>query len=155
MADQYSDEDEDESGSTLRRRLEETLDKNRELSSELSGLKAQAIVQEHGYSLVKPEDLDGVTPDEMIERAEAVQQERLGERDALARDILSNRGLSGSELDQAVNDFLTPSESDTSAYSRAKETSAIGGSAAPLRDPRSLHGLDAIEYALGQKDKGR
>jgi len=143
-----------ESGSSLRRKLEAQLEKNQELSKELSSYKAQAVIVENGFSLVKPEDISDAKPDEMISAAEAVQEKRLSEREDVVRDILSQKGFTGEELDQAAQEMLNPSDADLSAYSRAKETSAIGGNATPLKDPRTIQpGLSRIEYALESKAK--
>lgn len=151
----YDDDDDvDESGSTLRRRLEETLDRNKALTTELTGLKAKSLIEEHGHRLVKPEDLDGVEPDQMADRAQALQEERQTQQVDLARDMLAQRGLAGDELEAAVADFLSPSSGqDTAAFGRVKETSAVGGNAARLVNPDALHGLDAIEFALQQRSK--
>ena len=147
------DEDVGESGSSLRRKLEETLTRERQLTTELSGLKAKELITENGYGLVKVEDLIGVALGEMDTKAEELQQERAGQQVDLARDMLAKRGLQGDELDRAVEDFLAPGSApgDAAARTRAKERSAVGGSAAPLRDASSLMGLDAIEHALRTK----
>ena len=146
----YGDEDIEESGSSLRRKLEETLTRERQLTTELSGLKAKELITERGYGLVKVEDLVDVNLDEMSTKAEELQQERAGQQADLARDMLAKRGLQGEELEQAVADFLSPGSApgDAAARTRAKEMSAVGGSAAPLQDASGLVGLDAIEHAV-------
>ena len=137
--DGYEDEAGRESGSSLRRKLEETLTRERQLTTELSGLKAKELITEHGYGLVK-----------MSTKAEELQQERAGQQADLARDMLAKRGLQGVELDRAVEDFLAPGSGsgDAAAHTRAKEMSTVGGSSAPLRDASGLLGLDAIDHAL-------
>lgn len=153
MAYDDEEEDVDESGSSLRRKLEETLDKNRDLTTKLTGLTAKSLIEEHGHNLVKPEDLEGVDLSEMSDTAERLQQERSSQQADLARDMLARQGLAGDELDKAVTDFLSPEATGrgTAAHGRAREVAAIGGTAAPLVNPDALHGLDAIEFALGQK----
>ena len=83
----YGDEDIEESGSSLRRKLEETLTRERQLTTELSGLKAKELITERGYGLVKVEDLVDVNLDEMSTKAEELQQERAGQQADLARDL--------------------------------------------------------------------
>ena len=95
----------DESGSSLRQKLEETLEENRRITTELSGLKASSLIEEHGYGLVKLEDLDGVALDEMADTALKLQEERQVQQVDLARDMLARRGLDGADLDKAVEDF--------------------------------------------------
>ena len=143
------DEDyEEESGSTLRQKLESTLKENQQLTNELSGLKAKELISEHGYGLVKPEDLQGVSLSEMAERAEVLQGERQAMQADLAKDMLAKRGLEGDELDKAVNDFLAPEASDAAAHSRAREVAAVGGVSTPANNTQNLMGLDAIDAAL-------
>ena len=99
---------------------------------------------------MKLEDLDGVALDEMADTALKLQEERQVQQVDLARDMLARRGLDGADLDKAVEDFLAPAGSNVSsaAHGRVKATSAIGGTAAPLRDTSTLVGLDAIEAGL-------
>jgi hypothetical protein len=139
---------EEESGSTLRQKLESTLKENQELTSELSGLKAKELISEQGYGLVKPDDLMGVSLSEMAERAEALQGERQAMQADLAKDMLAKRGLEGDELERAVNDFLAPEAQDTAAHSRAREVAAVGGVSTPANNTQNLMGLDAIDAAL-------
>ncbi len=139
---------EEESGSTLRQKLESTLKENQELTSELSGLKAKELISEQGYGLVKPEDLTGVSLSEMAEKAEALQGERQAMQADLAKDMLAKRGLEGDELERAVNDFLAPEAQDTAAHSRAREVAAVGGVSTPANNTQNLMGLDAIDAAL-------
>lgn len=139
---------EEESGSTLRQKLESTLKENQELTSELSGLKAKELISEQGYGLVKPEDLTGVSLSEMAEKAEVLQGERQAMQADLAKDMLAKRGLEGDELERAVNDFLTPESQDTAAHSRAREVAAVGGNSTPANNTQNLMGLDAIDAAL-------
>lgn len=141
-------DDVEESGSHLRQKLESTLKENKELTSELSGLKAKELITEQGYGLVKPEDLQGVNLSEMAERAEALQGERKVMQADLAKDMLAKRGLEGEELERAVNDFLAPESQDTAAHSRAREVASVGGIATPSRNTDNLIGLDAIDAAL-------
>ena len=150
--DDFEDDFEGESGSSLRRKLEEAYNDNRQLTTQLTGLTAKELSQEHGYGLVKVEDLLDTKLDEMAERAEQLQAERSGQQTDLARDMLAKRGLVGAELDKAVEDFLAPvGTGDVSAHTRTREVAAIGGTAAPLRETSGLMGLDAIEHALRTK----
>tara|TARA_B100000470_G_scaffold215097_1_gene197039 strand:+ start:595 stop:1053 length:459 start_codon:yes stop_codon:yes gene_type:complete len=150
--DDFEDDFEGESGSSLRRKLEETLTRERQLTTELSGLKAKELITENGYGLVKVEDLVDVDLDQMSTKAEELQQERSGQQVDLARDVLAKRGLVGAELDKAVEDFLAPvGTGDVGAHTRTREVAAIGGTAAPLRETSGLMGLDAIDHALRTK----
>lgn len=66
-----------ESGSSLRAKLEGALDANKTLTAELAREKAHRVISEKGLDLVSPEDFEGASPDEIAEKAEALQQTRL------------------------------------------------------------------------------
>ena len=148
------------SGGALRQKLEETLDQNKSLSSELSGLKAQAVIQQHGLSLVEPTDLDGVDIGQLEQRALEIQEDRRGQQEKLARDLLAKRGLEGDELDRQVEDFLGPapdsgSHADADAFNRARQVGAMSGQPTPAINPEKLTGVQAIEWALENKPSRR
>jgi hypothetical protein len=152
----YADDDgqEQESGSSLRQKLETTLQENKELTSRLSGYEAGAVISDNGYDLVKPQDLENVKPSEMADRAKELHEERQTQQVELARQMLSRKGFEGEELDREVEAFLdVPAGRDVAAHARVKETSSVGGSTAPVKDPRSLFGLDSIEAALSKQTK--
>jgi len=155
MDDYDDDEVTEETGSTLRRKLEETISENRQLTAELSNLKAQEVIAENGYSLVKVDDLLDVNLSEMTEKASLIQEERTNQQVDLAKDMLARKGYEGDELDKAVNDFLTPTQTpakqDVAAHQRTRTVSAIGGNATPVNDTTDLMGLDAIDAALRGK----
>ena len=94
------------SGSTLRTKLEEALAENRRLSERLVTLEAEKVIEAHGKGLVKPEDLKGVRPDQLEARVKELAEQRLEERKSVVREILEAQGLTGEELDAAVEDFL-------------------------------------------------
>tara|TARA_R100000315_G_C5219618_1_gene131795 strand:- start:814 stop:1266 length:453 start_codon:yes stop_codon:yes gene_type:complete len=148
------------SGGALRQKLEETLDQNKSLSSELSGLKAQAVIQQHGLSLVEPTDLDGVDIGQLEQRALEIQEDRRGQQEKLARDLLAKRGFEGDELDRQVEDFLGPapdsgSHADADAFNRARQVGAMSGQPTPAINPEKLTGVQAIEWALENKPSRR
>jgi len=148
------------SGGALRQKLEETLDQNKSLSSELSGLKAQAVIQQHGLSLVEPTDLDGVDIGQLEQRAQEIQEDRRGQQEKLARDLLAKRGYEGDELDRQVEDFLGPapdsgSHADADAFNRARQVGAMSGQPTPAINPEKLTGVQAIEWALENKPSRR
>jgi len=66
--DQVDDLDELD-GSTLRKKLEKALGENKKLRDDVAGFKARSVITEKGFTLVKPEDLAGVDPDKVEERA--------------------------------------------------------------------------------------
>ncbi len=148
------------SGGTLRHKLEETLEQNRSLTSELSGLKAQEVIQQHGLSLVEPTDLVGVDIGQLEERAREIHEDRRGMQEKLARDLLAKRGFEGDELDRQVEDFLGPasdsgSHADAEAFDRAHKVGVMSGQPTPVINPEKLTGVQAIEWALENKPSKR
>ena len=93
-------------GGTLRKKLEEALSTNRSLEQEVVTSRAEKAIREHGYSLVKPEDLEGVSVDEVEAKAKQIHEEKLNRRTETVREILSDKGLEGEQLDSAVEKFL-------------------------------------------------
>ncbi len=148
------------SGGTLRQKLEETLEQNKSLRTELTGLKAQEVIQQHGLSLVEPTDLDGVDIGQLEERAREIQEDRRGQQEKLARDLLTKRGFEGDELDRQVEDFLGPasdsgSHADAEAFDRAHKVGVMSGQPTPVINPEKLTGVQAIEWALENKPSKR
>lgn len=145
--------EEKEGGSGLRRKLEETLAQNRKLTAEYASLAAKELIRENGWSLVKPEDLAGVSPEELATKAEELQVERLEQRRSVARDMLAQRGLEGRELEAAVDEFLAPPEKKPAQDSGWDDVIRIGrgGAPVPATDESKLHGRQAIAHALTKK----
>jgi len=90
----------------------------------------------------------------MAETAQTLHSERQAQQVELAKEMLSRKGFEGEELDREVEAFLdVPAGPDVAAHARVKEASQVGGSTAPVKDPRSLFGLDSIEAALAKQTK--
>jgi hypothetical protein len=99
-------------GGTLRKKLEEAISENQSLSQEVVTLKAGTVIEEHGLSLVEPDDLKGVAPDQLETKAKELHKQRYEARVDTVKSVLAERGLEGDELDAAVKDFIgaVPSE---------------------------------------------
>ncbi len=94
------------SGGVLRSKLEEALAENETLAKQVVTSRAEKAIGEHGYGLVKPEDLVGVSPDNVEAKAKELQEQRTQARADVVRSVLVERGLEGDELDEAVLGFL-------------------------------------------------
>ncbi|MBO59907.1 MAG: hypothetical protein CL440_06855 [Acidimicrobiaceae bacterium] len=158
----FDDEDEisQMSGGALRQKLEQTLEENKLLASELSGLKAHEVISEHGLSLVEPTDLKGVDISQLEQRAREIQEDRRAQQEKLARDLLAKRGYEGEELESQLQDFLgsepvAPTHADAEAITRAQQVGAVSGQPTSIINPETLSGVAAIEYALEQKENKR
>lgn len=142
------DDDEQESAKTLRAKLERALVENRTL-------KAEKILKEGSFNLVKPEDLAKVDTDKLEEAAQKLQEERAEIQKGLIRDTFAKRGLEGDDLDAAVNEFLGEPADGESVIDRITETASIGGQRPPVVNASKLTGIAAIEAGLEANDKRR
>lgn len=97
-----------EGGRGLRKILEAALAENRTVTGRLATLEAKEAIEEHGWSLVKPEDLAGVDVDDILAKGEALQAEKLSQQAELARSVFERKGLEGEALEEAVQEFLAP-----------------------------------------------
>ncbi len=93
-------------GGFLRSKLEETLERNKELEQIATSAAAETAISEKGYGLVKPEDLVGVPPEQVETKAKALQEQRLEARTAAVRSVLVERGLKDEELEAALKGVL-------------------------------------------------
>lgn len=94
------------SGGFLRTKLEEALEENKDLSKQISTARATTAISEHGYSLVKPEDLAGVPPDQVEAKAKELQGQRIEARTQAVKSVLVERGLKDEELEAALEGVL-------------------------------------------------
>jgi hypothetical protein len=140
--------EEREGGTGLRKFAEAAQADWRKTQVELTNLKAERLIQEHGYHLVTAEDLAGVPLSDLESRAEAVEAEKLESQRALARDMLARKGIEGDELDRAVDELLAPTPDNDKARQRAAAASRAGGVPTPLVDVTQLHGVEAIRHGL-------
>jgi hypothetical protein len=139
----------EEGGKGLRQRLEDALRENRTISQELAQRRSREVISEQGLSLVKPEDLEGLSADELEEKAQAIQLERSEAQVQLARDVFAKKGLDGDELDAAVREFLSVEEGiDDDPYQRVRQVTQAGGQVVPAVNEQKLHGIDAIKAGL-------
>lgn len=155
----------EEGGRGLRQRLEDTLAELTVANKERSSLKAAKVIQDNGLTLVTEQDLAGVSVDELEAKAVAVQAEKAEAQKALARSVFEQKGLEGSELDAAVEDFLKPAEGAVEqAAGAAGQTpppnyGKIPGQ--PPSDPRQVpvdanaSGLDLLRAAEEQSQKSK
>ena len=139
-----------EGGTGLRKWAEAVQKETRSTMSELATLKAAKVIQEHGYHLITAEDLTGVPVADLEAKAEALEGEKLESQRELARDMLTRKGLTGDELDRAVDEFLVPAADDAKARERAAQAARTGGVPTPLVNPTELHGVDAIRHGLSK-----
>lgn len=141
-----------EGGRGLRARLEAALAELKDSRQERASLKAEKVIGDHGLSLVKPEDLAGVSVDDLEERAKALQAERIEAQKDLARSVFAKKGLEGDELEAAVEDFIAPVTESNPTPEGAEELPDIlefgrmPGNVSDPRIPRLDEGMSGVDY---------
>lgn len=140
-------------GGTLRSKFEEALKTISSQTSELAGYRAKEVIGSEGLSLVKPEDLSGVSDlEEMKAKAVELENQRKAAQVDLAKEMFARRGLDGEELEQAVQEFLAPSAGEASTGFETLQS--IPGGGQPVKPSlENLHGIDAMAAALASKQK--
>lgn len=152
MADDPSNDD--QSGSTLRQKLEAALAENASLKTTLGVSMASQVIREKGFTHVKPDDLKGVDLEHIEARAEAIQQEKQKFLEESLKATFQAQGISDDEeLTQRVQAVLGPQAAqevaEAAAYGRVQ--SVVGGTPAPVVNPNQVHGREAIRVALEQR----
>lgn len=151
----------EESGSTLRAKLEEALAREREMASELARYKAAELITQKGLKYVTPEDLAGVPLGELEDRASKLQEERQKVFELAIRRSFEAAGIAGDELEAQVKAFMegqiqAPAQSApdefTDAMRRASQVAQMGG-APPARNPETMTSLEKIEAGLRQAQR--
>jgi hypothetical protein len=151
------DQDEQESGSSLRKKLEEALGTNKKLASELASVKAREVITTKGLDLVEPDDLAGVSLDDLEERAQQLQEQRLGVVRRYMERQLASQGLDGEDLSAAVEAALSGSPGadaeggdaeEMERFARVRQLGSVGGTPVPAQNLDKLHGYEAIEAGL-------
>lgn len=151
MAEVIDEIDEQATPQDLRSKLEAALKENRKLQSDVNQFRAKETLAAKGFDLVKPEDLNGVKPDEIEARAEQIQNERKQLQQDLLRDALKKQGYDGEALDEMLSGFAADKSAETTEAEQVAQARALGhaaGKPAPLVDTSKLHGLDAIRAGL-------
>ena len=153
---QLDEVEREQGGKGLRKILEAALDENRQAYQRLATVDAKDVIDQHGLTLVKPEDLAGVTGD-LTEAAQKLQAEREAQRQEVLRSVLAERGLEGDALDEALGDLLKPTgDAGGSGWSTVQEVAAIGGQRLNVTpDPENMSGLDLLIQAEAESARKR
>ena len=85
------------------------------------------------FKFVKPEDLDGVEPDQIVTKAQEVEAARKEASDGLLREALVSRGVAvDSDLESALSALTggteAPAVTDDGAAARLALVGSLGGS---------------------------
>ena len=133
-------------GGDLRSQLESSLAENKELKESYASMAAEMAASEH--DLVSPDDLKGVAPDEMAAKAAELQQAKVEDQRNTVSKALEAKGLSGDDLEKAVDDLLNPeADSGLDVVARARQM-GVGGATVPAQDPSSMSPLEKLEAGV-------
>ena len=149
---------EEETGSGLRRKLEDAVASNRKLEDALRAERSARIVAEKGLSLVKPEDLEGVDLDKLEERATQIHNERHAQQSELLRKALESKGFEGDQIEDMVQEALGQASTETpeaQALARARSLGSVDSRPVPLVDTENVHGEDAIRAHFEKEERKR
>jgi len=158
MADDFDSEEEKESGTSLRKKLETTLGENAKLKEQLVELAGKQLITEKGYKLVSVEDLKGVSLSELETKAQELETQKAAAEAETVRRVLASKGLADSELEQAVEALLGKSEEQqqTEALSRiAGLGRAMGTPPSKVDETKGLFGRSRLEAAYAKESNSR
>jgi hypothetical protein len=146
-------------GKGLRKQLEAALAANRQLQEQLSTFQAEKVLSDKGFTLVKPEELKGVAPDQIEAHAQKLQTERAALQQELLKDALTKLGI---EVDgDALEDVVAgaaPKNTETTEADAASRIRGLGRQdtrpVTPI-NPDKLHGFDAIRAGIEQNARNK
>lgn len=148
----------EQTGGKLRQKLEQTIADNKALTERLSVHDAREFLADKGMTLVKPEDLKGIAPDQFEAHATKVQEDRRTMQEDLLREALGRQGLDGEELDEALANMVAkqaPQTEDAEATQRARLVGSVAGTPVPRIDPSKVVGFDAIKAGIEAQARKR
>ena len=132
-----------ETGSELRERLEAALAENKALRGTTASVVASA------YKYVRPEDLDGIDPGQLMDKAKEVEAARTEERRRIFEETAKELGL-----DISTQPSAPPGKDDSA--SRFASLGSLTGT--PLKPPdpgEGLVGPDRVEAVLQARNEAR
>jgi len=134
-----------ETGGELRAKLEAALDENKNLKSSVSSLTAEKVIRDSNLTYVKPEDLSGLSTDEMVAKATELEASKAAQAEELAAKFLAAKGVTLDQIDGAAAG-QKPAETAT----RVASLGSLPGTR-PKPDFEGLHGADLL-YAAYNAD---
>jgi hypothetical protein len=137
-----------ESGGSLREKLEAALATNATLATQVASYQAKDLISAKGYKHVTAEELQGVKLDEIEAKAAEIEQTKVAQREAVLREVLGDK-VDKADLDAMVKSLVGDQGNDgAEALDRIR---AIGKQAAvPVSKPEdaTLFGPSKIRAAF-------
>lgn len=152
MAEDFDSEDEKESGSSLRKKLEAALKERDEAVQAAVSAKAQVLISEKGYKHLTAEDLHGVSLSELEAKAEELETQKTAADAAAIRRVLEAKGFKDSELEEAVKGLLGDGQQiDTNAtQDRIRDAARLQGTPPAQIQDKGLSGKDLLYAAYAK-----
>jgi hypothetical protein len=147
-SDDDEDGGEDLTPKGLRKKLEDTLGQLKEVTGQLQSERATRVIQEKGLTLVKPEDLKGVSLEELDKKAEEIQAERNNQKLEVLKDVFRLQGVAEEDLDAKASALLAPPTAEDPVFALGKLMSTPGTPITGKADMETLTGRDKLEAAF-------
>jgi hypothetical protein len=151
MAEDFDSEDEKESGSSLRKKLEAALKERDEALKVAIASKAQVLIGEKGYKHLTAEDLAGVSLSDLEAKADELEAQKAAADAAALRRVLEAKGFKDSELDQAMKGLLGDEPDQNATQDRIRDAARLQGTPPPQIQDKGLMGRDLLYAAYAQK----
>lgn len=144
-------ENDQESGGSLRKTLEETLKERNELASQLVGYRAQDLIVSKQWQHVTAEDLKNVKLEELEAKGAELETSKAALKEAVLKEVLEAQGIAGDDLTAAIEALVGKTRGDdtTAALARMRAATSAPGSAPGKPEQSGLFGASRIRAALG------
>lgn len=145
-------DDDQESGSKLRDKLEAEIARSRELTSQLVGYKAREVIEAKQWQHVTAEDLKGVGLEELEAKGAELEASKAALKESVLKEVLSKQGITGEDLDAAIGQLVgkvSPADDTTAALARMRAAQSAAGTAPGKLDTPGVFGASRIRAALG------
>ncbi|HKZ20288.1 MAG TPA: hypothetical protein VJQ57_09275 [Acidimicrobiia bacterium] len=144
----------EESGGQLRKKLEAQIAKNKELTAELRKFAAKDLISAKGFKHVKPDDLVGVKPDDLEEKAAEIEEAKVKEQETILRNALVDRGIPEDEIEQRLADLTGDTNAQArQAAARVTELSRTPGTPVSRGEQQGVFGADRLAQVFGPDGK--
>lgn len=145
------DELENESGGSLRQKLEEALAAKAALESNVVALTAEKVIGASGFKYVTPSDLAGVPLTDLEVKAQEIEQQKAAQADALLRTAVKARGVPDDQIDQVIAGLVgtnTPAVQAVTTFDRLNAIGQIQGGAPGTIPDQVKPGYDRIAAGI-------
>lgn len=140
-----------EDAAGLRKQLAKLGGQLKAATEKLGTYEAKDFLAVKGYDLVEASDLAGVAEDDREERAQALQDQRVGLQRKLLEKALGPMVEDPAALEAMVSDLLgkrSEASEEAQQFGAARQLSETQSQPNPIVDPSKLHDEDAIAHAL-------